>query len=301
MLDLPRPDTLQAPGRQPAKGTHLTVEREYDSQLAHTIWELERAVKRGPADETLRRSLVEAHAQHLRHMEDFAEVPRHQRSVLYLQPHPTDSVLLLPNELTGVDDVQPLADLLHRRGLSVLATNLAFRTIDQPGHSPQFWQTVADEAQNRYDMLAHFATNISIVGVGLGAVVALHTASTRRVAGVVALFPTLGSEPTWLDKLRASVRRLILRDQSTPRGWSHQRQEAAQAGRDLTATSSVPLYLLVDGREDRSEAGRAARVAKKLVNRAATQVRSLRPGEAASVRDLPPAVQDEILAFLRRR
>ena len=120
---------------------HLSLEREYDVQLSHTIWELERAVRRGAASEGLRRSLIEAHGQQLRYMEDIAQVPRHQRSLLLLQPRPSDAVLLLPAEGNGCDQVQPLAEQLHKRGFTVLATNLSMRTLDQPGRSPSYWQT----------------------------------------------------------------------------------------------------------------------------------------------------------------
>ena len=79
----------------------------------------------------------------------------------------------------------------------MLASNLAYRTLDQPLRSPQYWQTCADEAQNRYDILTHYATRVGVVGVGMSALVALHLASVRRVSEVVALFPTLGSEAGW--------------------------------------------------------------------------------------------------------
>ena len=258
-------------------------------------------MKRGNTSESLRRSLVEAHAQHLRHLEDIAEVPRPQRSFLLLQPRPTDSVLLLPAELSSCEELLPLAEALHGRGWGVLASNLAYRALDRPGHSPTYWQTVADEAENRYDVIAHYAPQVAVIGVGMGALLALHVATTRRVSAVVALFPTFGSESTWLERLRATLRRIVLRDTSTPHGWKHQRQLAAHAAHEAAGKVSVPLYLLVEDRKDRSEAARSAGAAQKLVHRAATQVRTLRPGEAASIRSLPPAVLDEIYAFLRRR
>jgi len=284
-----------------SRGTPLSLEREYDVQLSHTIWELERAVKRGGASDTLRRSLVEAHAQHLRHLEDIAQVPRPQRSLLLLQPRPAESVLLLPAEQSGCEDLLPLAEALHGRGWGVLASNLAYRSLDSPGHSPTYWQTVADEAENRYDVIAHYATQVAVVGIGMGALLALHLAATRRVAAVVALFPTFGTESTWFERLRTTLRRIVLRDTSTPHGWKHQRQLAAHAAQEAAGKVSVPLYLLAEDRKDRSESARSARAVQRLAHRAATQVRMLRPGESASIRDLPPAVLDEIFTFLRRK
>ena len=295
----PPPYTRSPEGTHPSRGKPLSLEREYDEQLSHTIWELERSVRRGGASETLRRSLVEAHAQQLRHLEDIAEVPRPQRSQMLLQSRPTDALLLLPGEGAGCDEIQGLADFFFKRGFTVLASNLAYRTLDQPLRSPQYWQTCADEAQNRFDILNHYATRVGVIGVGMSALVALHLSSVRRVSEVVALFPTLGSEASWLERLRATLRRLVLRDARTPRGWAHQRQLAAHAAREQAARLTVPLYLVVEDRQDRSEAGRSASLAHKLASRAATQVKVVAAGTTA--RDLPAAVQDDILAFLRRR
>jgi hypothetical protein len=281
------------------RSVRLALEREYDVQLSHTIWELERAIRRGATSESLRRTLVEAHAQHLRHMEDIAGVQRHQRSVLLLHPRPTDTVLLLPGEGSGADEVLGLGENLYKRGFAVLATSLSLRGLDPAAHPPLFWQTCADEIENRFDVMAHFSTRTTVVAVGMAAVVAMHVATTRRIEALAALFPTLGSAPGWVERLRATLRRLVLRDTSTPAGWAHQRQLAARAAHDAAAKIALPLYVLVEERKDRSEAARSAKGAQRLVHRAATRVRTLRPGEAASVRDLPPAVQEDLIAFLR--
>lgn len=282
-------------------GAALTGEREYDTQLSHAIWELERAVRRGGASESLRRTLVETHFQHIRHMEEIAQVPRHQRTLLQLQSRPGDTLLLLPGEGTGADELQALAETFFKRGWAVMATNLAFRVLDTPGHSPTYWQTCADEAATRYDVLEHYSTRTAVLGVGLAALVALHLATMRRVSDVVALFPTLDGDPTWVERLRGSIRKLLRREDSMPRTWPEQRRLAARVARTTAEMISVPLYVLTEDRSDRSERGRAARAAQRLVQRAATKVRVLRPNEAASVRDLPPAVVDDILTFLRRR
>src|SRR5262245_11390167 len=92
-------------------GATLTGEPEYDTQLSHTIWELERSVRRGGASESMRRTLVETHLQHIRHMEEIAQVPRHQRTVMQLQSRPADTLLLLPGEGSAADELQPLADI----------------------------------------------------------------------------------------------------------------------------------------------------------------------------------------------
>jgi len=256
--------------------------------------------RRGTASEGLRRSLIETHTQHIRYMEDVAQVPRHQRTIVLLQAKPTPALLLLPAEGMTADELQPLAEEFHRRGFTVMATNLAYRTLDKPGRSPVYWQTCSDEVENRFDVLAHYSTRVSILGLGMGGLLGLQVATTRPVGEVVALFPTLGSQNGLLERWRATLQRLLRREATLPRTWPEQRKVAARAASANLLRASVPFYVLVEDRNDRSEQAQAMQAARKLVQRAATKVRVLRPGEAASLRDLPPAVFDEILAFLRR-
>jgi pimeloyl-ACP methyl ester carboxylesterase len=282
-------------------GAPLTLERPYESHLSHAIWELERSVRRGGASEAMRRTLVETHFQQIRYMEDLAEVARPQRTMLQLQPRPGDTLLLLPAEGTAADELYGLAEHFYRRGWAVMATNLSYRVLGKPAYSPTYWQTVADEAATRFDILAHYSTRIVVLGVGMSGLVALHLATMRRVSEVVAVFPTFDGEPGFFARLRTTLRKLVLRrEEPLPRTWPEQQRLAAQSARATAATVAVPLYVVIEDRDDRSERGRAARAAQKLAQRAATKVRVLRPNEASTVRDLSPSILDDIMQFLRR-
>jgi hypothetical protein len=274
--------------------------REYDPRLGHTVWELERALKHGQDSEALRRALVEAHLDHLRQLEDRIGIERAQRSWLLAQPKPTDALLLLSGERAGADETAAVGEHFHRRGFTVFGTSLAYRDIDDPTRSPHYWQSCADEAETRYDVLAHWATRVAVLGVGVGALMGLHVASVRRVSAVLAVLPTLYVGEPWRDRLRATLRRLMRREAQTPPGWQHQRHLAVENARGAASRLRVPLYVVAEDRHDRSESGRSTQAAQKLVSRTATQVRLLRPGEATSARDLPPAVLDEMLAFVRQ-
>ena len=275
-------------------------EREYDPHLSHTIWELERALKLGRDSEALRRALIEAHLDQLWHLEERLAVPRPQRSFLLLQPRPSDSLLLLPGELSSAEDVLPIAEHFHQRGCAALGANLAYRTLDEPALSPHYWQTCADEAENRFDILTPYATRVAVLGVGLGALLALHLAAVRRVSAVLAVFPTLHVGEPWQLRWRMMLQRLLRREVRTPTGWEHQRRLAAVKAHETTGKIAVPLFVVAEDRRDNSDAGRSAQMGQKLIHRAATQVHVLRPGEEASPRALPPALLDDLLAFVRK-
>jgi pimeloyl-ACP methyl ester carboxylesterase len=249
----------------------------------------------------MRRAVAEAHREHLNQLEERAGVPREQRSFLVLQQRPGDSILLLPGEGAGCDELRAAGEFFHRNGYSVLASSLAFRTLGEPGRSPLYWQTCVDEAENRYDILQHWSTRVVVLGVGLGATIALHLAAVRRVAAVLALFPTLHAAPGWRDHLRALLRKITPWRPTPAPSWSTQRELAAAGARDTMEKIAVPLFVLAEERRDRSDAGRSAQAAQRLMSRRATEVRVVRPGEVTSVAALPAALLEQMVTFARAR
>lgn len=274
-------------------------EHEYDSQIAHTIWELERSVKRGRVSDATRRVLVEAHAQQLQMIEDRAGVAPDDRSFLLLQTHIAPGVLILPAEGSGCAAIRSVGRYLHRAGFSVLGSSLAYRQLSRPGYSPQYWQTCLDECEQRYDMLKHYASRIAILSVGLGTTLALHVVTTRNVSAAVALFPTLHADLMLRDRLKLALRRFrMFRKQ--PASWAIQRRVATEGARQLAGTLSIPLFVVAEESAATHEAARSARVAKRLLARRAEEVHEV-PAVQASPEQLPDAVLEEVVRFLRRR
>ncbi len=273
---------------------------EYDSQVAHTIWELERRVRRGRTSDATRRALLSAHIDQLRMIEERLGLPEAGRSFALLQSRVAPAALLLPAENEACEHLVPLAEHLHRRGFNVLVSSLSYRRLGQPPHSPQYWQTCLDEAENRYEMLNHYASRLSVVGVGLGAVMALHLASKKRVHAIVALYPTLEVPVGLNDRLRALVRRVFPRWMSNPPGWSMQRRMAAEGARSKLQQLNVPVLAVAEDRRDGDE-GRVTRAAQKLGASDVAQVELVPRGRGAVAGDLPENTLDTLVAFLRRR
>ena len=97
----------------------LASEQEYDSQIAHTIWELERTVKHGRASDATRRALIEAHASQLQLLEERYGVPSDSRSFLLLQKRIAPGLLMLPAEGVGCEGLRSAGRFFNRAGLSV--------------------------------------------------------------------------------------------------------------------------------------------------------------------------------------
>lgn len=274
-------------------------EAAYDSQIAHTIWELERAVKKGRVSEATRRVLLESHVHQLQMIEERVGVPPEQRSFLLLQKRPGPGILLLPGESESCDSLRSVARYFHRAGLNVLCSSLSYRILDVSGQSPTFWQTCIDEARNRYDMLCHCSNRLSILGVGMSAAVALELASSVRFQSMLALFPVFHADVALSERLKNVARKVFPAWVKSRPDWSSQREMLTSVARRKARKSSLPLYVVAEERKDRTEAGRSARFSESLTANAA-KVRLVPATQATSPSKLPEAVLEELTKFVRQ-
>ena len=277
--------------------TAATPARPYYPHIAHTIWELERRVRRGRPSDVARRSLLSAHVEQLRMMEEHLDVPVDGRSFALLQGRIAAGALLLPGEREGCERLRSLSEHLHAEGFTVLASTLSYRTLDRIGVSPTYWQTCLDEAENRYDMLDHYASRIAVVGVGLGAAVALHLASRKRVYAVGAVFPVLDAAVGFSDSCRALLRRVLPRTTRGPMSWPLQRRTAA---RQAQGKIGAPVVVVAEERRDRSDAARSLRAVRELMAHRPLQLLLVPEAGPVAPDALPSEILAQLVAFLKR-
>ena len=292
------PSTIPSVNQAAAEESAQPPRPEYDNEVAHTIWELERGVRRGYGGEATRLALLKAHVEHMRLFETRIDIPEAGRSFLRLQDRSAPSVLVLAGESQDCSGLQTLGSRLHRAGFGVLASSLAYRSLDRPGLSPFYWQTCLDEAENRYDMLNHYATRIAVIGFGLGAAIALHLATRKRVNAVVGVFPILDAKLGATDQLRTMMRNLAPRLFKTPPKWTMQRRLATAGVQKATSQFGAPILVLVEERSQKGDAGRSLRFVKQLTERGGAQLQTVPAGAADA---LPDATIDTMLAFLKQR
>jgi len=284
---------------QPRAGEPPLASRpEYEPQVSHTIWELERKVRRGRTSDATRRALVRAHVEQLRQIEERLGVPEEGRSFALLQERAAPAVLMLAGEGQTCENLRPLGARFHARGWNVLASSLAYRQFDRPGVTPNYWQTCLDEAENRYDILEHCTSQIAVLGVGLGAALALHLAARKRVHAVVALFPILDTRLGLGEQLRAVLRRLMRSRHTTPVSWSMQRRMAARLAQEKVA--ATPVVVVSEDRRDRSDTGRSLHAARALAARKPVHLILLPSGHSASPDSLPDDIVHRVLEQLTK-
>jgi hypothetical protein len=286
--------------RNTPKGPSLESDREeYDSQIAHTIWELEQSVRRGHVTAETRRVLIEAHASQMEIIEERAGLNEKDRSHLLLQSRVSPGILLLADENGSTEDLKPCARFFQRAGFNVLVTTLAWRDRERPAYSPTFWQTCLDESANRFDMLEIYSNRMTILGCGLSAALMVHLAQEKKVQALIALFPNLHSDVSFRDRFKMALSRWMPRRRPEPPAWNIQRRLATDLARQRAKSLQVPTLLVVEDLHDKSELGRSAATADRLFARRADAVKRV-PSAQASPRLLPELVLDSLVDFARK-
>jgi len=222
-----------------------------------------------------------------------------EQSFLLLQDRPAPAVLILAGEGEGCRRLRELGSALHAAGFGVLATSLAYRTSGST-EGPRFWQTCLDEAENRYDMLNHYASRISILGVGLGAAMALHVASRKRVSSIAALFPVLDAHLGTGQTLRRALRSLLPRRFWKPLTWPVQRRLATEGVRKAMSQFTSPLLVVADEKRGRNDSGRTLRFVQHLVDRGVVRLHVVSQDDPGPD-TLSKADVDTLIQFLRQR
>lgn len=285
--------------RNNSEGTLLASEREeYDSQIAHTIWELEQSVRKGRVSAETRRVLIEAHASQLEIIETRAGLDESHRSSLLLQDRVAPGVLMLASESGSTEEMRPVARFFHRAGFNVLVTTLAWRELDRPGYSPTFWQTCLDEAENRFDMLQVYSNRMTVLGCGLSAALMVHLVRDKQVQSLIAMFPTLHADVSFRERFKLLLRKWIPRTAKTPAAWTSQRRMAADLARQRAKGLEVPSMLVVEDLHGKTEQGRSAATAERLFSRRADEIKRV-PTAQSSPRLLPQLILEKMVNFVR--
>ena len=285
--------------RNNPKGSSQEDREAYDSQIAHTIWELEQTVRKGRVTAETRRVLIEAHSSQMELIEERAGIGEKDRSFLLLQNRVSPGILILAGEGEGTEDLKPVARFFHRAGFNVLVTTLAWRDHTRPAYSPTFWQTCLDESSNRLDMLAVYSNRMTVMGCGLSASIMLHLVQDNKVNSLIALFPTLHADVSFRERFRLALQRWLPRTRKDPPPWNMQRRMATDLARNKAKNLEVPTLLVVEDLHDKTELGRSASMADRLFSRRADEVKRV-PSAQSSPRLLPQLMLEKLVEFARK-
>ena len=211
--------------------------------LASSIWEMQLVIAKGGATVRTRQMLLRAYSEEVAYMEDKLGINPDDRAFLLINQDSRDGILLVHDSDGTPADLKDLAEALHGAGYNVHCLRMPGVAMENVNAQTGFWESAAWELEQRYQQLSDCCKNVSIVGHGFGATLAMQLQHKIRPASLVllapALYPRLG---IWnrallalgLDRFEWFRKRM---------NWPSDMVEAMSTARKRKWWYSVPVYI----------------------------------------------------------
>ena len=217
--------------------------------LSQTIWALEEAHRTEPLPPLERLNLLRSHYEIQQLREEELEIPKKDRSFLYLNENSKVQVLLVHGGHSTPASFIQLGKRLYRAGMTVYATLLPNEeTVGfQRGGVP--WQLSRAELEMRYDLLHHLGENTHVVGSSFGAVLAIGLAKVKPVKSLVLLSPPLRPTLRFAERMALTWKKLFPQlfenmVESTPHRWMADRYTALRVARKTVKELNCPILAI---------------------------------------------------------
>ena len=243
--------------------------------ITDTVWTLERMNQESRLPLAERLNILRSHYELQRLREEDLDIPKRDRSFLYLQETPTAAVLLVPGGHSTPAQYFQLGRHLYRAGMTVYSSLLPSEAAvgEQRGGVP--WQLPLAELEMRYSNLALLDVPIHLVGSSFGGILAILIAARYPVASLTLLSPPLKPHLSLRERLALGWSRLFPRlfermIARSPHRWMADRYAAVhEASAQLSGLSAPVLAIHA---KDNPELGTAGlrRVQRALGKRART-------------------------------
>lgn len=243
--------------------------------ITDTVWTLERMNHDQALPLAERVNVLRSHYELQRLKEEDLDVPKRDRSFLYLQEAPDAAVLLVPGGHSTPAQYFQLGRHLYRSGMTVYSSLLSNEATvgAQKGGVP--WQLSLAELKMRYDALALLGVPIHVVGSSFGGILSVLLASQAPVASLTLLSPPLRPHLRFGERVALASRRLFPRlfermIAGSPHRWMADRYAAVSEAD--SALGGLRLPVLAIHAKDNPELGPAglARVRRALGKQART-------------------------------
>jgi esterase/lipase len=221
------------------------VEDSSARTLASTIWELQQVIDKGGATARTRRMLLRAHADEIAHMEDGLGIDPADRAFLLVNEDSRDGVLLVHDSDGSPRDLKDLAESLHGAGYSVLCLRLPGTGLAHATAQAGFWQSASWELEQRYQQLSDCCKNVSIVGHGFGATLAMQIENRLRPAALALLAPALYPRLGFWNRLLTALGLDRFEWFRKRMDWPSDMVEAMASARKKKWWYQVPVYIAV--------------------------------------------------------
>lgn len=209
---------------------------------ALSAWDLSRSLRGRFRDARIRQHVLKTH-ERLRWLEE-AElgVPKHERSFFRIGTDNAPGVLLVHDVQQSPADLRTLGQTLGDEGLTVCGVLLAGYGHGITERPEARWRATLQQVRLSYQLLAETCGDVYVVGVGFGAVLALHLAAKERVAGLLLIAPALVPKVGFWVRIMWSLRLLRLAPIRRRMGMHVDASEGMQLAQGLIGRLRVPIY-----------------------------------------------------------
>jgi len=217
--------------------------------LSQTIWALEERQRVESLPKLERFNLLRSHYEIQQFREEELEIPKKDRSFLYLNENSESQVLLVHGGHSTPATYIQLGKNLYRAGMTAYATLLpSEETVGfQRGSVP--WQLSRAELELRFDLLAHLGPDIHVVGSSFGAVLAIGLARKRPVKSLTLLSPPLRpalglperAALAWAKLFPRLFERMVA---NNPRRWMADRYSALREAKRMIRELNCPILAI---------------------------------------------------------
>lgn len=159
--------------------------------LSSTIWDLQQVIAKGGATARTRQMLLRAYAEQVAYFEDGLGIDPADQAFVLVNEDSRDGVLLVHDSEGTPADLRELGEALHGAGYSVHCLRLPGVALEHSTYQAGFAESAAWELEQRYQQLSDCCKNVSIVGHGFGATLAMQVQHKLRPAALALLAPAL--------------------------------------------------------------------------------------------------------------
>ncbi|RKZ18412.1 hypothetical protein DRQ53_00735 [bacterium] len=268
--------------------------------LASSIWDLQQMIAKGGATARARQMLLRAYAEEVGYVEESLGIQENDRAFLQVNEDSRDGVLLVHDSDGTPADLRDLAESLHGTGYSVHCLRLPGTAMEFTTAQAGFAESAAWELEQRYQQLSDCCKNVSIVGHGFGATLAMQLEHKLKPASLALLAPALYPQLGFWNRVLTALGLDRFEWFRARMNWPSDMIQTMASARKQKWWYGVPVYIVMS-RDDLRVDPRGLSFVRSRLTHHRSVVKSL-PGGGHDIGSSPHAreVRDELIDFFRK-
>lgn len=237
------PAPVPAPAVTAEQKSHKRVQLSKQTQnLTLSAWDLARTRKQQPDTPRGQVMTLKTHQRLVASFESERNIPEVDRSFLQIKEGANGAVLLIHGVSTSPGSLRELAMRLHDSDLNVYVLRLPDYGTPDNTISEVSWEAALEQGKQCFQLLARGGGPVHVVGLGFGASLALHLASSESVSSLVLLSPALMPRESFLQRMLVRMKLHRIGFVHNWLGWNADLMEGMDIARSKIGKIKVPIY-----------------------------------------------------------